>query len=255
MTNVAIITARGGSQSIPDKNTIDICGKPALGYVIEAAREASLINEVYVTTDSEKIKEVGLKYNCRIIDRPPHLSLPDTNHGDVMAQAVDIARKEYPDLNIVTVLLGNTVMVNGKLIDLSIQILDKNPEYDSVMSVWEAGDDHPYRALKIGEDGFLESFLNIEAGTSRQYYPKVYYYDQGVWTFRYQCVYQRDGPTPWWWMGKRCFPVIRNWVTGRDFHSQLDLRIAEFWIQNNCRDEISNLAEIEKLLGKSSDVK
>ena len=100
MTNVAIITARGGSQSIPDKNTIDICGKPALGYVIEAAREAKLIDEVYVTTDSKKIKEVGLRYNCRIIDRPPHLSLPDTNHGDVMVHAVDIARKEYPDLNI-----------------------------------------------------------------------------------------------------------------------------------------------------------
>lgn len=251
MTNVAIITARGGSQSIPDKNIMDICGKPALGYVIGAAKEAELIGEIYVTTDSEKIKEVGLKYNCRVIDRPPHLCLPDANHGDVMVHAVDIVREEFPDLNIVTVLLGNTVMVNGKLIDLSIQILNQNLKFDSVMSVWEAGDDHPYRALKIGEAGFLESFLNIEAGTSRQYYPQVYYYDQGVWTFRYHCVYQREGPNPWWWMGKRCFPIIRNWVTGRDFHSRLDLKISEFWLKNNCSDEISNLEQIEKLLGKS----
>ena len=254
MTNVVVITARGGSQSIPDKNIIEICGKPALAYVIEAAKEAELIGEVYVTSDSEKIKEVGLRYGCRIIDRPAHLSMPDTNHGDVMVHAVDIVRKEYPDLDLVTVLLGNTVMVSGQLIDLSIKILNRNLEFDSVMSVWEAGDDHPYRALKIGEDGFLQSFLNIEAGTSRQYYPTVYYYDQGVWTFRYQCVYHRDGPNPWWWMGKKSFPVIRNWITGRDFHSRLDVKISESWIKNSVSDEISNLEQIEKLLGENTGV-
>ncbi len=250
VTNVAIITARGGSQSIPNKNVVGILGKPALGYVIEAARGARLIKDVYITTDDDKIKDVGRQYKCRIIDRPPHLSLPDTNHGDVMVHAIDVVRKEDPGLSIVTILLGNTVMVNSRLIDLSVQILNQKPEYDSVMSVWEAADDHPYRAMKIGESGFLESFSNVQSGTSRQYYPKVYYYDQGVWTFRYQCAYRREGPNPWWWMGKKSFPIIRNWVTGRDFHSYLDLKISEFWVNNKLEDEIVNLKEIESLLGK-----
>jgi len=246
--NVAIITARGNNQSIKDKNLIDIHGKSSLGYVIESAQNARLIDDVYITTDCEKIKSLGLGYGCKIIDRPPELSLPDTNHGVVIAHAVE-AIKPQPD--IVTILLGNTVMGNSKLIDMSVRILGKNLAFDSVMSVWKAADDHPYRALKLNE-GFLESYSDGEFNTARQSYPDVYFYDQGVWTFRYDCIDQKGSVGCWWWMGKKCFPIIRNWVTGRDFHSQLDVKISEFWIENNLEDEIVNLQEIEGLVGNKA---
>jgi N-acylneuraminate cytidylyltransferase len=101
------------------------------------------------------------------------------------------------------------------------------------MSVWEAQDDHPMRALQIGEDGLLETYgkEEREAHTNRQSYPKAYFYDQGVWTFRKNCVKERSGPMPWWWMGKRCKPIIRPWVTGRDIHGPLDIEISEYWVR------------------------
>ena len=37
MSNVAIITARGGSKRIPRKNVKDFMGKPMLAYAIQAA--------------------------------------------------------------------------------------------------------------------------------------------------------------------------------------------------------------------------
>lgn len=243
----ALITAKGNNQSLPDKNLITICGKPSLQYVIEAAKGAEGISEVYLSTEDPRIRDFGNLLNCRIIDRPPSLSQADTNHGDVMRHGIDYIKQEVSDLGCVTVLLGNTVMTNAGLIDLSLRILDKRPELDSVMSVWQAQDDHPYRALHLDEQGHLKSFLNIQSGTSRQYYPTVYYYDQGVWTFRHQCVYERKGPNPWWWMGEKSFPILRNWVTGRDFHSQLDLDVADYWIRSDHKDEILNMEAIQKL--------
>lgn len=249
MRHAALVTAKGGNQSLPDKNLIAIAGKPALQYVIEAARGAAGIAEVYVSTEDARIRDLAATLGCRIIDRPADLAQPDTNHGDVMRHGIDHIRREMPDLGCVTVLLGNTVMTNSALIDLSLRILDGRPQLDSVMSVWQAQDDHPYRALRMTSEGTLESFLDIQSGTSRQYYPAVFYYDQGVWTFRHGCVYERSGPNPWWWMGKRSFGIVRNWVTGRDFHSQLDLDFSDYWIRSDHRDEILNMPEIERLLG------
>lgn len=249
MSNVAIITAKGNNESLPDKNLIKIMGKPALLYGIEAAKNAVNIDEVYVSTECEKIRAVAEASGCRIIKRPKELSLSDTNHGDVIKHAVQYVKEIDSALGNVTILLGNTVMVTGKIIDLSLDILEKKQDIDSVMTIWQAQDDHPYRALKINENGLIESFLDIECGTSRQEYPKVYYYDQGVWTFRQEMAMKKDGPKPWRWMGKRCFPIVRRWVTGRDFHTELDIAFSEYWINSEKEDEIENLTEINKILG------
>jgi CMP-N-acetylneuraminic acid synthetase len=247
-THCALITAKGNNQSLPDKNLITIAGKPSLQYVIEAAKGARRISQVYLSTEDPRIRELGTALGCRIIDRPASLAQPDTNHGDVMRHGIDHIKKETGNLGCITALLGNTVMVNPDLIDLSLRILDRRPELDSVMSVWQAQDDHPYRAMCLDDRGYLKSYLNIRSGTSRQYYPAVYYYDQGVWTFRHQCVYERKGPNPWWWMGENSFPILRNWVTGRDFHSQIDLDFSDYWIRFEHKDEILNMDEIKKLL-------
>ncbi len=247
-SNAALITARGNNQSIADKNLAPICGKPSLQYVIEAAQAAAHIAEVYVSTEDARIRDLALQLNCTVIDRPAALAHPDANHGDVIQHGVLKIRDLLPDLNCVTVLLGNTVMVSGSLIDLSLQILAARLDMDSVMSVWQAQDDHPYRALRLNGRGYLESFLNIECTTSRQDYPPVYYYDQGVWTFRHGCALTRLGPNPWWWMGKNSYPIIRNWVTGRDFHTQLDIDVAEEWLKAGRQDEILNLSDIREIL-------
>ncbi len=63
---IAIITARGGSKRIPKKNIREFCGKPILAYVIQAAMESELFDEVMVSTDSTEIAEVAKKYGAKI---------------------------------------------------------------------------------------------------------------------------------------------------------------------------------------------
>lgn len=231
--NAAIITARAGSKSIRDKNVFRVCGKPLITYPIQASLDAAKISRVYISTDGEEIAHVGRSMGCTILVRPETLRGDQVNHGDVIRHAVREVAREEPGLRNVVLLLGNTVMVDGLLLDQALGMLDERPDLDSVMSVWQAADDHPLRALEIA-DGLLRPYGDPErqCSTERQSYPPAYYYDQGVWAFRKECVEKRDGPNPWWWMGKRSAPIVRNWVTGRDVHTMLDISFSEHWLQH-----------------------
>jgi CMP-N-acetylneuraminic acid synthetase len=230
--NAAIVTARAGSKSIRDKNTFVLRGKPLVSYPIQAALDAQQIEKVFVSTDGESIAAIAGAMGCEIIWRPEELCGDHVNHGDVIKHAVECVAERYPELENIVLLLGNTVMVDGELIDQALGLLQDRADLDSVMTVWEAADDHPYRSLEI-KDGLLKPYGDAErqVSTERQSYPKAYYYDQGIWAFRHECVQRRDGPNPWWWMGKRSYPIVRNWVTGRDVHTLLDVAFSELWVE------------------------
>lgn len=55
--NVAFIPVRGGSKSIPLKNIKSISGRPLVYWSVKAACGCKYIDQVYVATDSEKIRE------------------------------------------------------------------------------------------------------------------------------------------------------------------------------------------------------
>lgn len=66
MKSVAIITARGGSKRIPQKNIREFCGKPILAYSVEAAVQSGLFDEVMVSTDDERIAKIGEQYGAKV---------------------------------------------------------------------------------------------------------------------------------------------------------------------------------------------
>ena len=232
--NAAIITARAGSKSIIDKNVYPVAGRPMVAYPIMAAQAARRIGGVYISTDGAAIAHVGRNMGCEIIARPDELGGDTVNHGDVIKHAVEYVDARVEGLQNIVLLLGNTAMIDGAIIDKCLNLLDERPDLDSVMTVWEAADDHPLRALEIDAEGLARPYggSDRQVSTERQSYPKAYYYDQGVWAFRKDCVQRRDGPNPWWWMGKRSHAIVRPWVTGRDIHTFFDLAITEWWIAN-----------------------
>ena len=231
--NVAIVTARAGSKSIIDKNVLPVVGQPMVQYPIKAAQAAKRIASVWVSTDGEAIANASREAGAQIIPRPDELGGDTVNHGIVIKHAVEHVDARVSGLENVVLLLGNTVYIDGEIIDHALAILEARRDLDSVMTVWEAADDHPFRALQINTDGLIETFGGPrKVSTERQSYPKAYYYDQGVWAFRKQTVQSQDGPNPWWWMGKRVHPIIRPWVTGRDIHGLIDVFFSEQWMKH-----------------------
>lgn len=60
---LAIIPARKGSKRLANKNLRDFAGKPLLNWAIESALESKGINEVLVSSDSDDLIELALKFS------------------------------------------------------------------------------------------------------------------------------------------------------------------------------------------------
>jgi len=84
MKTVVIIPARLNSSRLPGKVLLDICGKPMVEYVYNAALKADAIDDVYIATDSIKVKDVCNSFTDNII-------ITDKNHQsgtDRIAEAI-----------------------------------------------------------------------------------------------------------------------------------------------------------------------
>ena len=69
MSNICMITARGGSKRIPKKNIVDFHGKPLIAYSIENALDSGIFDEVIVSSDDEEILNIALKFKAKIFKR------------------------------------------------------------------------------------------------------------------------------------------------------------------------------------------
>jgi CMP-N,N'-diacetyllegionaminic acid synthase len=79
MNVVCIILARGGSKGIPNKNIIDFCGKPLIGWSILQASACEAIAKVWVSSDSDEILTIAKKFGANCIKRPTELSADNSS--------------------------------------------------------------------------------------------------------------------------------------------------------------------------------
>lgn len=87
--NVAIIPARGGSKRIPRKNIKLFCGKPMIGYSIDAALKTGLFDRVIVSTDDKEIADIAVSLGAEVpFLRPDALADDFTGTGAVIKHAL-----------------------------------------------------------------------------------------------------------------------------------------------------------------------
>jgi len=67
LKTVVIIPARLGSSRLANKVILDICGKPMVQHVYEAAKKAKNIAKVYIATDSSEVQEKCKAFTSNII--------------------------------------------------------------------------------------------------------------------------------------------------------------------------------------------
>ncbi len=69
------ICARGGSKGVADKNVRLIAGKPLIVHTIELAKKSGLFDDIVISSDSQKILNIGEKFGATfLIKRPKYLS-------------------------------------------------------------------------------------------------------------------------------------------------------------------------------------
>ncbi|WP_330927288.1 acylneuraminate cytidylyltransferase family protein [Candidatus Sororendozoicomonas aggregata] len=87
-TYVAIITARGGSTGLPQKNILPLAGKPLIAHTIEAAINSGCFKKVIVTTDCIQINKISKRFGAFVIKRPVELATDNAKSCDVVEHVI-----------------------------------------------------------------------------------------------------------------------------------------------------------------------
>ena len=133
MNTIAIITARKNSRGLKDKNIRDLCGKPVIEYSIDYAFSASILDGVYVTSDSERALEIARRCAAIPIARPPELAQDDTRIDFVLKHAVEHLEKGGVSAEIIVLLYACVPIREPNLIERGIKLL-RDGGGDSVKS-------------------------------------------------------------------------------------------------------------------------
>ena len=133
--NVAFIPVRGGSKSIPLKNIKIIGGKPLVYWGICAACKCSLIDKVFVATDSNEIRETVLAIkkdeqftNLYCIDRSEETATDKASTESVM---LEFASKF--DFDNIVLIQATSPLISENDLKKGFELLKEGA--DSVLSV------------------------------------------------------------------------------------------------------------------------
>ena len=156
---VGVITARGGSKSIPKKNIALLAGKPLIAWTIETALRSAALSRVIVSTNDIEIAEVAREWGAEApFLRPAELARDDSPHIPVVVHAVEwLESHEDTRPDYVLLLQPTSPLRSVEDIDNAIRLgLEKDA--DSVVSVCQASS-HPYLAKCLTADGRLQDFV------------------------------------------------------------------------------------------------
>lgn len=74
MRTIVIIPARGGSKRLPKKNIFPFRGKPLIAYTIDACKECSFVDAVFVSSDDHEILSTAESLGAKGLLRPANLA-------------------------------------------------------------------------------------------------------------------------------------------------------------------------------------
>ena len=220
MSNIAIITARGGSKRIPKKNIKEFCGKPIIEYSIKAALNSGIFDEIMVSTDSKEIAEIALDCGAKV----PFLRSAENSNdyattADVLLEVINSYEKLGQVFNTLCCIYPTAPFVSSdKLICAYKGMKDK--QGDSAMTVVKYSFP-PQRALVI-RNGKLEYQYPEYCNTRSQDLEPIYH-DCGQFYFcdveslkKYRTVV-----TP------NCVPYIVPEEEVQDIDNESDWNLAE----------------------------
>jgi len=233
---VALLVGRGGSVGFPNKNVYPVLKRPLMSYPLLAAKNSKFVDNVYVSTDSKAIEDVGIKLGAKIIKRPPELATSEAILEDTFLHAYKfIKNQSKEEIELIIILMCNAVMILPETIDQGIEILRKKKDLDSAVTVSEYNMFSPIRARKIGKDGCLNPFIpfdqfKFKVDSNRQKQDKVYFHDCGASIVRPHCIENvHQGLLPQKWMGKKIYPLTQ--IGGLDIDYPYELPLAENWLK------------------------
>ena len=94
MNVVALIPARSGSKGVIDKNIKLLNGKPLINHAIDAGKNSELINDVFISTDSQDYANLALDAGAKVpFLRPEEISRDDSTDLECFQHFISFFKK------------------------------------------------------------------------------------------------------------------------------------------------------------------
>lgn len=170
---IAMIPARAGSKGIKDKNIRDLCGKPLIAYSIEVARQCDYIDEVFVSTDSPRIKEIAEKYGASVpFFRSEELASDEAKIIDAMLFSLEKLKARNCTYDYVMLLQPTQPIRSVKLLKSIVEkMIDEDLE--SLVTICPV-EECPILMRTMDAEGKLSSVLSMSSTVRRQDFPEFY---------------------------------------------------------------------------------
>lgn len=182
MRTVVIVPARGGSKGIPNKNLRPLRGKPLIGWVLEAAKRASGVDVVAVSTDSTAIATTAQRFGARTLMRRAELAQDQVTLDPVIADAVEQLEAQGERFDLVLTVQPTSPMLSSETIASIVARFAAEPELCTVLTAVD--DTHLCWALDA-DARFVPAY---EKRLNRQQLPKRFKETGGVFATRRQFV-------------------------------------------------------------------
>src|SRR6266540_4101930 len=203
MTEIlALIPARGGSKGIPRKNIRNFAGYPLIAWSIAAAKQASCVTRIIVSTDDEEIAAVAREYGAETpFLRPAELAQDQTTDLPVFEHTLDwLERNENYKPEVVIQLRPTSPIRPKDCVDDAVKILTEHADADCVRGVVPAGQNPHKMWRSVSEGQPMKPLLGVEGiaepyNAPRQILPPVYWQTGHIDAIRISTIKQKKSLT------------------------------------------------------------
>lgn len=234
-----MLFGRGGSVALPGKNVKRILGRPSLQYPLMAARASGIVEDIYVSTDSDEILDLARPFSVKEIRRPAHLASNEALLEDAIVHAFDLVEKASDrPADFYLILLCNAVTVMPDRIRQAYGMLCQDNEADSVTTGAKWNMFSPVRARRLEKaTGHLQNYVPMEllshvvnVSCDRDKSEDCYFCDNSFTLVRREALarlHANNGPFKW--MGNRIL-FIEQPAGGGDIDLPWQVPVVEWWL-------------------------
>lgn len=229
MKITALIPARAGSKRIRNKNAKLLNSLPLFAHSILTAQHCESIDEIILSTDSEKYADIAQEYPVSILIRPPEACTDEATDYDVAKHTLD----NFNCGDMIVYLRPTTPMRAVGTVERAIKTVEQAHDSISGLRSVEEMSETAYKNFKI-----LYSFLTplfgtmADTNTSTQLLPKTYKANGYV-----DIILPKQGKLPESVYGDRCIPFITPRTI--DIDTIEDFQYAEWLIKmEGYREEV-----------------
>ena len=175
----AIIPARSGSKGVPNKNIRELKGRSLLEWSIKACQKTKSINQIFLSTDSENYRELGIKCGAKApFLRPEEISNDKSTDYEMVKHFLDFLSKKGENPDYLVHIRPTTPLRDPIIIDKAILTFLKNTQFTALRSV-HLMSESAHKTFEISIDGALKPIFSEKTDLDffnkpRQSFPNTY---------------------------------------------------------------------------------